>query len=298
MSLKVSPLVVRDSKARTALKSLGYYFEVLKPRETTLLTAIGAGSAVVAVGGHPPLARLLWVVLAVAIGSAGCNGLTNYLDRELDGSMQRTRHRALPSHHIQPAEKVLPVTIGLVVVALALAWWLHPYAFVAGVIGTLAAVIGRKTAFTHLLGGLSGSAPVVIGWLALAPASWELLILCVLIMSWVPIHVWSLMLAYRNDYLGAGVRIFPVTWKMSDAVKVLLALSTVLFAASLALYFVAQLRWIYLITAIILGLAMVFANGWLLKHLASKNAWRVYKLSAYPYLGFIFLAMSLDLWLL
>jgi heme O synthase-like polyprenyltransferase len=43
---------------------------------------------------------------------------------------------------------------------------------------------------------------------------------------------------------------------------------------------------------------MIFANLRLLYSANSKEAWRVYKLSAFPYLGLIFLAMCLDAWLL
>jgi len=64
---------------------------------------------------------LLLIALTILLASAGANGLTNYLDRDVDARMQRTKHRALPSKCIYPPEKVLPLTIGLVIVGLALA---------------------------------------------------------------------------------------------------------------------------------------------------------------------------------
>jgi hypothetical protein len=42
---------------------------------------------------------------------------------------------------------------------------------------------------------------------------------------------------------------------------------------------------------------MVAANAYFLKTGASRDAWKVYKLSAYPYLGLIFTVMCLDLWM-
>ncbi|MBC8477226.1 MAG: UbiA family prenyltransferase, partial [Dehalococcoidia bacterium] len=105
------------------------YLGVLKPRESILLTFIGVCAAVVAGAGHPPPDRLMIVLIAILLASAGLNGLTNYLDRHVDARMQRTRNRALPSGRIVPAEKVLPLTITLVLTGMVLAWIMHPLCF-------------------------------------------------------------------------------------------------------------------------------------------------------------------------
>src|SRR4030042_29945 len=121
------------------------YIEVLKPRETSLLVFIGLCAAIVAVQGFPPLEKLLLTIMAITLGSGGVNGLTNYIDREVDSRMQRTRNRCLASKRIDPPEKALFLTLALTLIALGLAWLLHPLCFVAGLIGTLTAVIKRKT---------------------------------------------------------------------------------------------------------------------------------------------------------
>jgi protoheme IX farnesyltransferase len=280
-------------------RSIGKYIEVLKPKETSLLIFIGALAAVVAGKGSPPLNILFLSLVAIALGSGGANGLTNYLDREVDARMRRTQHRALPSRRISPPRKVLPLVVSLVTVALALAWILHPLCFLFGVIGVAAALSWRKTWATHLLGIVAGCAPVLVGYLAINhQLNLTILFLCLLIAAWVPLHVWSLMTSYRDDYLGAGVRIFPVTWETKDAIKVLVGLSVTLYGISIALYHVGNFGILYLVVANILGMAMVFATMRLLLSGASWDAWRVYKLTAFPYLGFLFLAMGLDLWLL
>ena len=76
------------------------YIEVLKPRESSLLTFIGLCTAIIAGEGYPPLDRLLLAGVTILLASAGANGLTNYLDRNVDAQMQRTRNRALPSKRI------------------------------------------------------------------------------------------------------------------------------------------------------------------------------------------------------
>ena len=285
-------------QALTLSVSVRNYLQTLKPRETSLLTGIGVLSAVVAGKGYPPAGTLAVVFVALLLGSAGVNGLTNYLDREVDSKMSRTCGRPLPSGRIRPAEKALPLMVLLVVVSLGLALSLHPVAFAAGLLGTGAALVFRKTGFTHLLGAISGCAPVVVGWFAVDPAfSPAILFLCLLIVVWIPLHVWSVMLAHRQDYRSAGVNIFPLTWRPATAVRFLLALSVALYAASWALYFAVDFHRTYLVAANLLGVQMFIATLRLSMNPTSHAAWMVYKLSSFPYLGLLFLFMGVDLWI-
>ncbi|MFC1989101.1 protoheme IX farnesyltransferase [Chloroflexota bacterium] len=275
------------------------YFEVLKPRASILLTFIGICSAIIAGDGQLS-SELLLIALTIFLASAGANGLTNYLDCGIDARMLRTKKRALPSKRIYPPEKVLPLNISLVIIGLGLAWYLHPFCFIADMVGTLAAVIGRKRATCVFPQGMLAScAPMLIGWFAVSPTfSWEMLLLCVLIAVWLPLHVWSVMVANREDYISAGLTYFPMNWEAKDAVKVLLLFSLVLAAASITLYFVGGFNLLYLVVASLLGVAMVYASSRLVISISSHHAWKLYKLSAFPYLGLIFLAMCLDIWLL
>ncbi len=276
------------------------YIEVLKPRESSLLTFIGVSAAIVAGDGHPPLNLLFLALVTILLASAGANGLTNYLDRDVDGRMQRTRNRALPAKCIYPPEKVLPLTIGLVVVGLALAWQLHLLVFISDLIGTTAAVVWRKRATCVFPQGmLAACAPVFMGWFAIRPTlSWEILLLCLLVAVWLPLHVWSVMIANREDYLSAGLGYFPMNTEVKQAVKVLLVFCLMLYAASIALYFVGGFGWLYLVLANLLGIMLVYGSSRVVISSASRDAWRLYKLSAFPYLGLIFLTMWLDIWLL
>ncbi len=278
------------------------YIEVLKPSASLLLTFIGVGAAVIAGDGRPPLDRLLLTIVTILVASAGANGLTNYLDREVDAKMQRTRHRALPSKRIYPPEKVLLLTIGLTVIGLALAWFLQPtyrLCFIADVVGTTAALVWRKKATCVFPQGmLAGCAPVVMGWLAIRPTfSWELGLLCALIALWLPLHVWSVMIANREDYISAGLTFFPMSREVREAVKALLLVSLVMATAAISLYFIGGFALLYLVVASLLSVIMVYASYRLVVVSTSQNAWRLYKLSAYPYLGVIFLTMCLDIWL-
>jgi len=286
----------------SAYQVIRNYVEVLKPGASLLLTFIGVCAAVIAGDGQPPLDKLLLTTVTILVASAGANGLTNYLDREVDAKMQRTRHRALPSKRIYPPEKVLPLTVGLTVTGLALAWFLQPayrLCFIADVVGTAAAIVWRKKATCVFPQGmLAGCAPVLIGWLAITPTfGWELGLLCALIAVWLPLHVWSVMIANREDYINAGLTFFPMSREVREAVKALLFLSLVLAAAATSLYFIGGFALLFLIVASLLSVIMVYATSRLVITSTSQNAWRLYKLSAYPYLGVIFLTMCMDIWL-
>jgi protoheme IX farnesyltransferase len=140
---------------------------------------------------------------------------------------------------------------------------------------------------------------VLVGYLAIShQLNPTVLFLCLLIAAWVPLHIWSLMTFHRDEYLGAGVKIFPVTWKVEDTIKVLLGLAVVLYGISIALYHFGDFGILYLAVANVLGVAMVYATYRLLRTASSRYAWRVYKLTAFPYLGILFLTMGIDLWLL
>jgi protoheme IX farnesyltransferase len=284
---------------RVRLGVIWDYIEVLKPRETSLLVFIGFCAAVVAAGGLPAADRLLLALVAITLGSGGVNGLTNYIDRHVDSRMKRTRRRCLASKRIRPPENALLYCLALTAAALGLAWVLHPLCFVFGLVGTVAAVVCRKTVLCPFLGSISGCAPVLIAWFAFNPRfELPLILLCLMIWIWIPLHVWSVMLANREDYMAGGVRYFPLSREFKKAVSVLILLALPLLAASLALFFAdSKLGVLYLSLAIILGVLMVGSSARLVTSTASKDAWRVYKLSAFPYLGIIFLALCIDSWL-
>ena len=72
--------ILREEGAPPRTKGIIDYITVLKPRETVLLVFIGICSAVVAGQGSAPWDVLLLALAALTAGSAGANGITNYLD--------------------------------------------------------------------------------------------------------------------------------------------------------------------------------------------------------------------------
>jgi protoheme IX farnesyltransferase len=271
---------------------------VLKPRETSLLVFITVCTSIVASGGYPQFDLFFLAMGSVLLGSAGCNGITNYLDMRHDAKMRRTCSRVLPSGRINPPEKVLPEVILLIASGLILAWFLNPTCFIVGIVGTAASVLWRKTITCTYFGIIAGCAPVLIGWFAVQPEfGLTIALLCLLIGFWIPLHVWTLMLSHREDYAGAGLCYFPLSWPDGRIIRVLVGLSVGLTLTSIILFFVGGFHYLYLASALLLGGLMVYANIKLIVTRGAAAAWRVYKLSAFPYLGLIFITMCLDLWI-
>ena len=284
----------------TGLRGIGNYIEVLKPRESVLITYIGIFTALIAAGGVPAPGSLVLIFFSVLLSCAGANGLTNYLDRSLDARMERTRHRALPSGRIHPAEKVLPLTIGLAVAGLVLAWQLNLFCLIADLAGIIAAVVWRKR-WTCVFpqGTLASCTPVLMGWFGITTAcTWQLVLLCVLITVWLPIHLWSVMLTHHDDYLNAGLTYFPIKRSRSGVIKLLLVLTFLLYAASIGIYVTGKYGLLYLVVANLLGIVLVCAGLRLVRSHSSLESWKLYKISAFPYLGIIFPAMYLDILLM
>ena len=289
------------SKTKSALN----YIDVLKPRESGLHILMGVVVALIAAGGliaageNIPIQNLVLGIVAISCGIPGCNGLTNYFDRSIDARMQRTCLRALPSRRVYPPEKSLPLIVGLIVVGLILAWLVNIWCFIFGLVGVIAAALWRKTSLEVFLGILAGCAPVLIGWFSVRPIfDLQILSICLLVAVWIPLHVWSVMVAYRDDFRNAGLSYFPLSWEVKRAVKLLFGLSLLLYLVSIFVFFAGRFHLPYLIMANILGIVMISACGRLLTSQSSKSAWQVYKLTAFPYLGIIFLTMWSDAWLL
>ncbi|MHB0975884.1 MAG: UbiA family prenyltransferase [Candidatus Aquicultorales bacterium] len=279
---------------RVYLARVFAYVEGVKLRETALLTLIGTAAALIAPGDLPPAGLMVSIALAILLTSAGVNGLTCYLDRGWDAKMERTKRRPLPSGRAAP-ERFLAFTSALTVLGLVAAYLIHPLVALAACVGTFTAVVARKTWVTHYLGIVSSLAPIWMGWLAVSRrVDATLVALSVMVAVWVLIHVWSLMLAYRQDYLNAGLRIFPVTAGLDYSVRWIVCLTIALIVSTAWLSSAGSFGMIFAVSAFMLGLFALLTSVLLLVSRDRQSAWRLYKYSAFPFLGLTFLAMVVD----
>ena len=282
--------------------SLRAYVEVTKPKLVSLLVFTAfVGMFVGARWAGVLLSPGSWIlgIVAIALGCAGSNAVTCYIDRDIDSLMDRTRKRPLPSGRIAPARNALFLGAGLIVASLVLALLRNALSSAVIGLGVLDNVVvyslltKRRSPWNIILGSFSGGLPAVYGW-AFATGSVGLIpiLMAALVVLWTPNHIWSLALRYREDYARAGVPMLPVVVEERKAIRCIACTSLLLVAFSVVLDSLGALGDAYLWTALGLGGALVALNAWLLLRPTARHAWVVFKFSS-PYLAVIFLFMIL-----
>ena len=284
-------------------KTIVNYVRLTKPRIVSLLVFTSFAAMVVA--SHLTLTSLplwLWLsaVAAITLGCAGCNAVTCYIDRDMDAVMGRTVNRPLPSGKIDPPQKALYFGLVLILLSLALAIVRNALSFVFMLLGVLDNVIvyslllKRRHPLNIVLGGISGGLPVAFGWVFVENSvNLTVLLMASLVVLWIPNHIWSLALRYKEDYSKAGVPMLPVVLEDEKTVRCIASTSFLLVAFSTLLFFLGSFGLIYLVTVSVLNVPMLLLNSWLLICPSKSKAWVVFKFSS-PYLAMVFLAMIAD----
>ena len=267
------PLITDPSSAGVSTRSkAASYFALTKPRIIELLLITTVPSMVLAAGRWPGL----WPVLATLIGGSlsagGANALNNYVDRDIDQIMKRTRSRPLARHEVPPSNALV---FGIALGVAGFAWLWVTTNLLAAAIATSALLfyvfvytlrLKRTSTQNIVIGGAAGAAPALVGWAAvtgsLALPAW---VLFLVVFYWTPPHFWALAIRYRDDYERAGVPMLPVVVGVEATTRKMLLYTGLMVAISLLLVPVAGMRWIYLIAAIVLG-------AWFL-----WDTWRVYR---------------------
>ncbi len=287
----------------TTVNTIYTYFEVTKPRIWLLLIFTALGGLVVASGQNIPLLTAALMLVAVTLGSAGSNTLTNYIDRDIDAVMNRTRLRPLPTQRIQPASHALYFGIALSGLSLLLAALINPLSFALMFLGIFDNVViysrllKRRNPANIILGSFSGGMPVLIGYAAVANSiSILALFMAALVVVWTPIHIWSLALHSKEDYSKVSVPMLPVVVGEKTAVRVI-ALATILMVVfSFLAPLFAPLGPLYTYSALTLGIAVLALSFWLFIKPTRETSWIVFKASS-PYLALIFLVLMIDVML-
>jgi protoheme IX farnesyltransferase len=278
------------------------YYEVTKPKIWYLLVFTAFGAALTAsLLFDIPIEPLMWALLigGVAAGSAAADTLTGYNDRDIDAIMERTKGRPIPSGRIKP-KNALAFGIILAGISLACAWFINIWAFALMAFGLFDNIIvyskwlKRRSQSNIILGGFSGGAPALIGYVAVTTMNIEIgLVMAGLVFLWIPTHIWSLALHVKKDYSVAKVPMLPVVSSEKASVRVIAGTTVMMVVFSILPFFFNQFGLIYLITAGVFGAAMLAMSVWLLVKPSEKASWTVFKFSS-PYLTALFIAFMVD----
>ena len=276
------------------------YVRLTKPRIIYLLLITTVPSMVLAKRGLPGL----WLVVATlaggAIAAGGANAINQYLDRDIDEVMRRTRRRPLPAHLIRP-RRALAFGLFLGVVAFVVLWRTVNLLSASLAIAALAFYVlvytmwlKRSSPQNIVIGGAAGAVPVLVGWAAVTgriglPA----IVMFVIVFLWTPPHFWALAMRYERDYAAAGVPMLPVVAGWPATTRRIHAYTLILVAATLALVPAGRMGLLYLVAAVGLGLVFIARAARLRRKPTAAAAMALFHFSI-AYLALLFGAVALD----
>lgn len=198
----------RPASARGSLPAA--LVEMVQPRITGLVAATaGAGYLIGAARDGDPL-RLLLLLVGTALACGGTNALNQWMERERDARMERTRGRPIPSGRVG-ADGGLAWGVGLAAVGTGMLW-----TGVGQLVGGLAALtvlsyllvytpLKARTPWSTHVGTLPGALPVLGGWAAatggVGPTGWALF---GMLLAWQLPHFFALEWMHRSEYRAAG----------------------------------------------------------------------------------------------
>ena len=235
-----------------------------KPRVVLMVLITAAVGYYVGVSGTAEWGRLVHLLIGTMLAAGGTLALNQYVERDVDARMERTRARPLPEGRLAPLEALLfgtAITVGGVV-------------YLAAFVNTLSALVTAATALLYVLvytpmklrsplctlvGAVPGALPPVAGWAAarddLSLGGW---VLFGILFLWQLPHTLAIARLYCEDYARGGILVLPVVDREGRSTeRHILNGSLALLAVSLIPTLIGLSGGLYFAGALLAGLAMV-----------------------------------------
>lgn len=209
------------------------------------------------------LITLLGTTLVVASGCV----VNNIIDQDIDQKMQRTQNRAMVKKSISvPVALVYAFVLGFI--GFSILWfWVNEYAFLFAVIGFVVYVgfyslwTKRTTIHQTIVGSISGAAPPVIGYTAVANQfDMGALLIFIGYALWQMPHSWGIAIYRFEDYKNAGIPILPVA-RSIHRTKIESLIYVVLFCITMnGLFIYGYANWMYMVVLNLFCLYWVYLS--------------------------------------
>jgi len=281
-----------------ATRRLSAYVGLIKPRIIELLLITTVPAMVLAAAGWPGWGLVGATLVGGILSAGGANAVNNFVDRDIDVHMERTKRRPLPAHAVGAAEALV---LGIVLGVAGFVWLWATTTLLAAVLASAAfafyvfvytLLLKRTTPQNIVIGGAAGAVPALVGWAAVTGTvglpAW---ILFAIVFFWTPPHFWALALRFREDYARAGVPMLPVVVGERETTLQIALYAAVVAAVSLLLQPAASLGAVYLVSAIGLGIGFIVMALALVRD--RSRAMLVFRYSNI-YLALLFAAAMLD----
>ncbi|ETX12218.1 protoheme IX farnesyltransferase [Marinomonas ushuaiensis DSM 15871] len=187
------------------------------------LIAAASGFFLAAKGNIDWFLLLIVLIGTACIVACGCI-INNYVDRDIDLKMSRTKDRALAQGRVSVSSAlILSLVLGAIGFAL-LHVYTTVYAVLFGVIGIVVYVglytlkYKRNSVYGTLVGSLSGACPPVMGYVSVSNgfdvgAAILLLTFC----FWQIPHSYAIAISRFDDYKAANIPVLPVKYGIQTA---------------------------------------------------------------------------------
>jgi len=257
------------------LRRAADFFELAKPRVVLMVlitTFVGfyLGSEQV-----PEYLVLVQTLIGTALAAGGTLALNQYMERDTDAVMQRTRRRPLPDGRLVPREAVW---FGVAITILGLAYLALAVNLLSACVTAFITIsylwfytpLKRRSSLCMLVGAVPGALPPVIGWAATRDS--------------LDVDAWVLF----------AIMFLPVIEpEGSSTIRQIISHSAALLAVSLLPTLLGIAGGIYFAAAFLLGLGFIASGIALALNSTLANARRLL-FASLVYLPVLLLVMALD----
>ncbi len=212
-----------------------HYWPLIKSMQTALLTVTGIAGYMSARCPFTHWTTMTGLVASLLLSISGSTVLNMWYDRDIDSVMNRTHHRPIGSGIVTPREALL-LGIILSIAGVGLAALLSPlYGLLifGGIFFDVAIytiLLKRRTCWSVVWGGIAGGMPILAGRaLGMGHIDGIGIMLALAILFWIPTHILTFSMRYREDYAAAGIPTFPSTYG-DQYTRVVIAIASVLAA--------------------------------------------------------------------
>ena len=218
------------------LAKIRNYWTLIKSLQTGLLTVTGVAGYMSARCPIMHWTTMAGLILALLLSISGSTVLNMWYDRDIDRVMNRTHHRPIARGLVSPREALILGTI-LSVAGVGIAWsmsTLFALVIFAGLffdVVVYTILLKRKTCWSIVWGGIAGGMPILAGRaLGMGHIDAIGILLSLSVLFWIPTHMLTFSVKYREDYASAGIPTFPSTYG-DRATHLTIAASSILAAA-------------------------------------------------------------------
>ncbi len=276
------------------------YLALTKPRVVVLLEVTAIAAMVMASRGLPDWNVAVATVIGGWLAAAGANAVNCWFDRDIDGTMARTRHRPLPSGRIEPHQALafgitlavasfvlLTAAVNLLAASLTMAAFLF-YVLVYTM------WLKRSSMQNIVIGGAAGAIPPLVGWAAVqGQLTLTAIFLFAIVFYWTPPHFWALALLVRGDYARAGVPMLPVVAGDRRTRQQIVLYTLILIVVTVLPLLTRSFGVVYLGGAAVLDAVLLAYAVDAARHPSARSARRLFYYSML-YLALLFAVMAAD----